>query len=463
MNPENIINEQSVKMNFPFKRYEVIRFKDGITVCRVFSKGRSYILKCFENWKDTREISNYKLLQGLNVPTIQVVAISDNAILLEDIDASKVWRLAAEGDMQNENVGRIIAIWYKILHKRGRDYIKSRATIKEGEKEESSGYALYDESDALTLENINIVKLKTHTEENPIWKLIEDNFTFIRSLVDRLQRTFTYNDFYYTNMAVAKDLSQALMFDYNLLGKGYAYADIRNVTSSLAEPAKEAFLQEYGEYDKTEAAIDYIVSPLVSLIFACGKEVFPKWGYGELEKVKSEGYMEMINSFLGKNNNNPEFSIRTMNYSDLAFKHQLMNEPEIRAAIHIDETSLSFWEEAFTEGQKDTDEENFILCADGQPAGWIKLNGLDGDNAWLSMLVISRAFQHMGLGSFAVRKCEEIVFGKGFKKLSIHTTDDNMTAKSCYEKCGYRKTEYGLSITGEHVERMGCTYEKELV
>ena len=36
-------------------------------------------------------------------------------------------------------------------------------------------------------------------------------------------RTLTYNDFYYTNMMVAKDKSSALMFDYNLLGKGYVY------------------------------------------------------------------------------------------------------------------------------------------------------------------------------------------------------------------------------------------------
>ena len=37
--------------------------------------------------------------------------------------------------------------------------------------------------------------------------------------------TLTYNDFYYTNLAVLKDGTSAIMFDYNLLGKGYAYAD----------------------------------------------------------------------------------------------------------------------------------------------------------------------------------------------------------------------------------------------
>jgi hypothetical protein len=80
-----------------------------------------------------------------------------------------------------------------------------------------------------------------------------------------LSRTLTYNDFYYTNLAVRKDGTAALMFDYNLLGKGYVYSDIRNVCSSLGDEAQAAFLAEYGEVDRCEITIDDVVSPIAAL------------------------------------------------------------------------------------------------------------------------------------------------------------------------------------------------------
>ena len=84
-------------------------------------------------------------------------------------------------------------------------------------------------------------------------------------------------------MAVAKDGSAALMFDYNLLGKGYAYADIRNVLSSLSDEAQLAFLDEYGAFD----LLDDVVSPFVTLYFACKRDVFPSWAKPLLEEINT--------------------------------------------------------------------------------------------------------------------------------------------------------------------------------
>ena len=75
----------------------------------------------------------------------------------------------------------------------------------------------------LTIENIVCIKKKTGTQDAPAWVLLEQNYAAINDLLRKARRTITYNDFYYTNMVVAKDKSSALMFDYNLLGKGYAY------------------------------------------------------------------------------------------------------------------------------------------------------------------------------------------------------------------------------------------------
>lgn len=114
------------------------------------------------------------------------------------------------------------------------------------------------------------------------------------------RRTLTYNDFYYTNMMVAKDKSSALMFDYNLLGKGYVYTDLRNVMSSLSAEAGNAFLEEYGGYDSAEAALDGVVSVVVALYQTCQRETFPSWARCLLQEIDATfpGKIECLEGYL---------------------------------------------------------------------------------------------------------------------------------------------------------------------
>ena len=144
---------------------------------------------------------------------------------------------------------------------------------------------MYDEADFFTLENIACIKEKTGTQDAPAWVLLEQNYAAINELLCKPRRTITYNDFYYTNMVVAKDKSSALMFDYNLLGKGYAYTDVRNVLSSLSEEAGKSFLDEYGEYDPVEKALDDVVSVVVTLHLACQRDEFPWWAQALLDEL----------------------------------------------------------------------------------------------------------------------------------------------------------------------------------
>ena len=146
---------------------------------------------------------------------------------------------------------------------------------------------MYDEADFFTLENIACIKEKTGTQDAPAWLLLEQNYSAINDLLRKARRTITYNDFYYPNMVVAKDKSSALMFDYNLLGKGYAYTDVRNVLSSLSEEAGKAFLDEYGDFDPVEKALDDVVSVVVTLYLACQRDVFPWWAQALLDELNT--------------------------------------------------------------------------------------------------------------------------------------------------------------------------------
>ena len=121
----------------------------------------------------------------------------------------------------------------------------------------------------------------------PAWAQLEAQYEEILSLLHRVKRTLTYNDFYYTNLIVEKDASSALMFDYNLLGKGYAYGDVRNVLSSFSNEAGAAFLEAYGAVDPLEQALDDVVSVVTSLFFACQRKPFPRWAQGLLQDMKT--------------------------------------------------------------------------------------------------------------------------------------------------------------------------------
>jgi ribosomal protein S18 acetylase RimI-like enzyme len=95
--------------------------------------------------------------------------------------------------------------------------------------------------------------------------------------------------------------------------------------------------------------------------------------------------------------------------------------------LHPGDISRADWEKAFAENLFDADEQNFIVM-ENEPVAWVKINGLQGKQAWLSMLVVLEDFQHQGVGSFAVRFAERFVRQKGFASLDIHTNSDNDAA-----------------------------------
>lgn len=270
------IKQELKKLNIPYSTINLIQNKDGVIVARVQGDAKSYIIKYFQNEEFKREIKNYQLLDALNIPTVKVFGFTDSAILMEDVSQSDIFRLATKEDLDDVVIASKIAEWYKLLHTSSENFVKENIA------------ELYDETDFITRENIEFIKEKTGTKNLPVWKLINDNFDVIVSKIRSLPKVLTYNDFYYTNLIVAKDKTAAFMFDYNLLGKGYVYSDIRNVCSSLGEYAKKAFLETYGEFDKSEIIVDDVASVLITLYHACKRKNFPSWANGMLNSLKAD-------------------------------------------------------------------------------------------------------------------------------------------------------------------------------
>lgn len=259
-------------MGIPYKALTLIRQKDGVVVWRVTTDTTSYVMKCFIKEEYRREITNYQILISLGIPTLKIIAYTECALLMEDIERSS-YRLGTTHDINNPQIAILIARWYKILHEKGFKY--------------ASLNSLYDECECLTVENIKAIREKTATSDISVWKLIEDNFTQIKSAAMNLPRTLTYNDFHYTNLMVARNDTSAFVFDYNMLGKGYVYADIRNVCSHMDnEEARAAFVSEYGGFDEKEKIVDDVVCSLNALHIACGRKHFPDWGNNLLAGVK---------------------------------------------------------------------------------------------------------------------------------------------------------------------------------
>lgn len=258
-----------------------IQNKDGIYVFRVLYKNNYYVLKYFLNDEYTREIKNYLILKALDIPTIKVFGYTDRSLLLEDLEKSKDYRLGKKSDLTDIQVAKALAIWYSDLHNKGKKYVFEK------------GNNLYRQNDVITEQNINLIKNKSNTRDNKVWKLILDNYDLIFNKVRNLEETLNYNDFYWTNLAVSNNKKEAIMFDYNLLGIGFRYNDIRNVCSSLSEESGKVFIEEYGDINENEKIIDDGISPLVTLIFAYSHSKFPNWAKeslatiynGELEKA----------------------------------------------------------------------------------------------------------------------------------------------------------------------------------
>ena len=250
-----------------------IRSKAGVHVFKLVIEGVSYVMKYYENDEDSREIKNYEILESLGVPILKKYGVTSDSILIEHIDSRENFRLGTLDDLKNPKVAKAIAQWYKKLHNAGNRY--------------NNLDNMYFEYDNLTVENLHFIMEKSNTGNLEFWEYLFKNLSELGTAISNLEYTFTYNDFFWTNMAVSYDYSKVIMFDYNLLGRGYRYADIRNVCSILSREATAVYLEEYGSISTREMVIDEAVSDLHTLIEAYSRDEFPAWAESSLNKLLS--------------------------------------------------------------------------------------------------------------------------------------------------------------------------------
>ncbi|MFC2014505.1 phosphotransferase [Chloroflexota bacterium] len=251
---------------------EILSTSHGHSIWRITTRERTFILKYFpEEQSAATEVQAYGLLQELGVPTLPLHARTSQALLLEDLTASDVWRLATEYDVADPRAGKAVARWYRTLHECG-------AELLAGSKP-APGF-LTREIDILDKDTILSTGRLLGLADLPVWQLSVDNIDFLKDAALNLPETLNYNDFYWTNLALSRSADpqlNAVIFDYHLLGIGLRYNDCRNVAFSLQGDAVSAFWETYGATDVREQTLDKPLATLVALVSATKLPEFPGW------------------------------------------------------------------------------------------------------------------------------------------------------------------------------------------
>lgn len=79
------------------------------------------------------------------------------------------------------------------------------------------------------------------------------------------------------------------------------------------------------------------------------------------------------------------------------------------------------------------------------------------------MLQVKPIYHHQGIGKFVLSIVENLAKEKGFKKVVIHTTEDNHIAQKLYSSSSYLLMEIGPCTTADGQTRVGYTYQKVLI
>lgn len=248
---------------------DVLSTSAGTVVAEAVVDGRPCVVKRFARAEYAREVENYELLGRLGVPTLEMITAGPDWIAIEDI-ADAGLRLATPADLDSVEIARWLAAWYDELHGRGLGVPELAA--------------LYCENDLVTPANLAEVAQRWPELGGPLERIAPRVDGWLATAAE-LPRTLTYNDFGWTNLAVDELTSRVLVFDYNLLGTNYRYADLRNVTSQLSQRAGAAFLAEYDRLlalrglarDPREAEVDEPLSHLASLVLASRARDLPAW------------------------------------------------------------------------------------------------------------------------------------------------------------------------------------------
>lgn len=140
--------------------------------------------------------------------------------------------------------------------------------------------------------------------------------------------------------------------------------------------------------------------------------------------------------------------------SDIGFINETYHENI--AKLHGAPRSLDTWKELLS----DPKSAYYVVNAKA-PVAWFRTD-MEDDGFWLGMLQVKPLHQHKGIGKYILSVIEDMAKENGFKKIGIHTTEDNVIARTLYSSAGYTVTEIGPCTTADGIERVGYTFQKEI-
>jgi hypothetical protein len=262
---------------------ETLRDRGDRAVYRVHTDGASYVLKRFRDVEVDRPLEPqvYTLLQTWGVPTLPVRARTEDTLLLEDLDASPVWRQVLASDLDVAETGWAVAKWYLSLHQVGHRCLADPAGAPSCLScwvDEITRPALHEVGQALALTRC------------PGWGLVIDGAPLLCVAYKSFPLTFNYHDFALENLALTRDdqsRRRAVVYDYDHFRIGTAYSDWRNVVFSLRGASLEGFKSAYGAVSEAQRVFDEPLSEIYVLLVAARRQKLPDFARPSLDAAKS--------------------------------------------------------------------------------------------------------------------------------------------------------------------------------
>ncbi len=146
------------------------------------------------------------------------------------------------------------------------------------------------------------------------------------------------------------------------------------------------------------------------------------------------------------------YSLATEN--DIAFISETYNENIDK--LHGVQRSVDVWKKLLS----DKDSTYYLVIAES-PVAWFRIDVEDGE-VWIGMIQVKPICQHKGIGKYILSVAEAIAKEKGYRSIGLHTTEDNIAARTLYLSVGYAVTEIGPCRTADGIERVGYTFRKEI-
>ena len=152
----------------------------------------------------------------------------------------------------------------------------------------------------------------------------------------------------------------------------------------------------------------------------------------------------------------------------LVFVCNLLTSPSNVSALHLKEIAENehsrFYQEmkeAFIRNTEE-DEHNFIIRKGVVPIAWLKLNGFSNDSLWISMLIVHKKYRNLGAGTFALQYAEKFALSTGRQHIYLHTTQDNISAQSLYQKAGFKIVEETNYVNEDNTNLVRYTFHKKI-